>query len=283
MWPFIPTSTQALYTKQILIEANKLQTKYEFLFEPAPGAGGLLSVQKTLKDNKDGQFSLLAHTSAFFIRPVLYPKDQYLDQFKPVMVIAKSNAGLVVNSKQTLDEIVARKKISFGTAGAGSLTHLYAELFVKELKRQGRDVDAVMVHFKSAPEAFVAVTGGHVDATFDFTGNLARTASPLVKVYGVTGREATLAPTLSSLGFQETGSLQNVFAFYAAADTPAAVISEIQELFLKAEKAETVQRLYQIDQATKEQRFTQPGDLSNWYQQMIREFARAGRGVVVTD
>jgi tripartite-type tricarboxylate transporter receptor subunit TctC len=138
-----------------------------------------------------------------------------------------------------------------------------------------------MVHFKSAPEAFLAVAGGHADATFDFTGNIVRASSPLVKVVGVTGNEATLAPTLRSLGYPETGSLQNIFAFYATNDTPQSTVNEIQELFLKAEKAESVQKLYQIDHATKEPRYAQPGDLSNWYQQAVKEFVRAGKGIVV--
>jgi tripartite-type tricarboxylate transporter receptor subunit TctC len=279
LWPFIVSSTQALYTKQILIEANNLQNKYEFLFEPALGAGGLISVQRTLAENGNGQLTLLAHTGAFFVRPALYPKDQYLNSFKPIMLIANSNAALVTRGG-SLQDLIRKKKISFATAGAGSLTHLYAEVFVRELKQQGHDIEPVMVHFKSAPEAFMAVTGGHVDATFDFTGNVQRQAVPgQTTVIGVTGRESTLGPTLISLGFTDTGRLQNKFAFYATTNVSDAVVDELQELFLRAEKSESVQKLYVLDHASTEQRYARPGKLDEWYRQTQNEYVKAAQGV----
>lgn len=281
LWPFITSSTQALYTKQILIEANNLQNKYEFLFESVPGAGGLISVQKTIAENNDGQLTLLAHTGAFFIRPALYPKDQYLNSFKPIMLIANSNAALVTRGSN-LQDLIRKKKISFATAGAGSLTHLYAEVFTKELKQQGYEVEPVMVHFKSAPEAFTAVTGGHVDATFDFTGNVTRQAIPgQTTVIGVTGRTPTLGPTLASLGFPDTGRLQNKFAFYATVNVSDALVDELQELLLRAEKNESVQKLYAIDQASKQERFARPGKLDEWYRQTQSEYMKAAQGVKV--
>jgi tripartite-type tricarboxylate transporter receptor subunit TctC len=45
VWPFTPASTQGLYYRAILEQANKEQDKYEFIFEHRTGAGGAIATQ----------------------------------------------------------------------------------------------------------------------------------------------------------------------------------------------------------------------------------------------
>lgn len=283
VWSFIPTSTQALYIKAILDEANRLQNKYEFVFEVAQGAGGYVATQKVQNDNKAGKFTLLANTAAFFIRPYLYPDRQYFDDFKPVMFVARSNAVLVTKNTN-IETMASRNKISFATAGAGSATHVFAESFAKELRRKYPNVDVVMVHYKNAPDAFMSVMGGHTDATFEFAGNAFRSALPETRMIGFTGNTPINGvPTLSSMGYHGMSNLSNLFAIFAPADTPINVTTELQTLFLKAEKAESVQTLYTRDYATKEVKYTQFSDLNVWYKQTIKEFETHTKGIVVTN
>ena len=48
VWGWIPTSTQGSYVRAILEESNKIQSKYEFVFENRPGAGASIAARHVL-------------------------------------------------------------------------------------------------------------------------------------------------------------------------------------------------------------------------------------------
>ncbi len=279
VWGWIPTSTQGTYIRAILEEANKNQNKYEFVFENKPGAGGSIAARHVL--GQPGT-AVLAGSAAHFVRPYLYPDTSYkLAEFKPVMVMGMSPATLVTKGK-TLEQLLAQPKINFATAGTGSTIHLMAEAFAKEIKQKYPNKDIVMVHFSNSNEAFLSVMGGHTDASFEFLGDARGKATPETTLVGLTGHKKVEGITpLKDRGFNDMADLQGIFAFYVPAATPQATVDELQRIFLKAEQAERVQRLYQTDYATKEAYMTRPGDLTKWYNDLIKRFEHYTKGIEV--
>lgn len=271
MWPFTPASTQGSYFRAILEQANKEQDKYDFVFENKTGAGGSIATTDIAVARTGTR--ILAHSAAYFARPFLYPETPYnFDQFKPLMVMGFAPAALITKGK-TLDQILAQKRINIATAGAGSSTHLLAEAFFKQYK-EGRDI--AMVHYRDSNEAAKDVIGGQADASFEFLGD-AKARGDLISIVGITGKSRVdnfrLLP-----GMEE---LVGIFAIYVPKDMPAAQVTELQNILLRAEKHESVQMLYRRDHNYKDSSMNVPGDLTPWYNRTIKQFEGYTRGIKV--
>src|SRR5262245_31051557 len=122
------------------IIGTKLQeiVKQPVVIDNRPGAGGNVGADVVAKSPPDG-YTLLLHTSAQASAQALYrtlPFDPIKD-FAPVtMVIATQFviAGSPKNSATNLRELIALAKekpdaYNFGSSGAGSSLHLFAEIF----------------------------------------------------------------------------------------------------------------------------------------------------------
>lgn len=279
VWGWIPTSTQGSYIRAIFEEANRNQDKYEFIFENRPGAGASIAARHVL--NHQGT-AVFANSTAQFIRPYLYPDASFkLSDFKPVVVMGMSPAAMVTKGK-TLDQLIRQDRINFATAGTGSTIHLMAEAMAKDIKKKYPNKDIKMIHFASTNEAFLSVMGGHTDATFEFLGDAKGKATAETTLVGLTGKNRVDGvPTLASQGFEELTELQGIFAIYAPASMPQATIDELQRIFLRAEQAESVQRLYRTDYATKDTYMSRPSDLNKWYNDLAKRFEFYTAGIVV--
>jgi tripartite-type tricarboxylate transporter receptor subunit TctC len=274
-WGFAAGSTQGSYVRAIFEQASKNQKKYEFIFEHKPGAGGSIAAQYVINQP---QLSILASSSAFFIRPNLYSNNSYsVDQFKPIMLMGVS-PGVLVTKNKTLDQILSQSKITIATAGAGSSTHLMAEAFVKNFKNK----EIIMVHYKDTIEAFTTVMGGHVDMTFEFLGDAQGRATAETKLIGITGTIPEVGvPTLSSLGYRNMEYLSAVLAIYAPAKVSDEQIAELQTILLTAEKSPEVQLLYKRDYVTKSKEYQQPGNLTPWFNRTKTKFRELTLGMKV--
>jgi tripartite-type tricarboxylate transporter receptor subunit TctC len=278
VWGFTPGSTQGSYIRAILEESNKIQKKYEFIFEHKPGAGSFIAARSVLERKN----ALLSNSAAHFVRPYLYPETAWkFTDFKPVMLMGMNPAALVTSGK-SLDDLVKQPKISLATSGAGSSTHLMAEVFAKEIKSKYPNKDIAMVHFKDTNEAFVSVMGRHTDATFEFLGDAKAKATPATRLIGLTGgRVLEGIPTMRSLGYPDLGGVQGIFAWYAPADMPNDQVAEFQKIFLEAEKSESVQRLYRSDFASRDANIHTGNNLTKWYDETAKRFSTYTQGISV--
>jgi tripartite-type tricarboxylate transporter receptor subunit TctC len=272
MWPFTPASTQGNYFRTILDEANKQQDKYEFVFANKTGAGGAIATQYI--HNQQGT-RILAHSSAYFIRPFLYAENPYkFDQFNPLMVMGMSPAALVTKGK-TLEQLLQQDKINVGTAGGGSSTHLMAEAFFKKFPKK----DISMVHYRDTNEPYKDVMAGHIDATFEFLGDAISKGN--TTIVGITGKTKIDNYSLLKDVNPDMENLVGIFAIYIPKDIPAEKAQEIQKILLTAEKNESVQRLYKRDYASKDSFMQVPGDLTPWYNRAIKQFETYTKGIKV--
>jgi tripartite-type tricarboxylate transporter receptor subunit TctC len=260
LWAFNIANTQGTYYRALLEQANQNQTKYQFIPEHKPGAGG--SIAAGYVNNSD-RMVLLGTSASFFVRPYLYDNAGYtFDQFKPVYLIANSPVALTSKSKD-LKTILAQNKISIGTAGPGSGTHLYALKF----KARHPNKDILVVPYKSSTEALQDVLGGHIDLTYEFLGDAEAKG---VKVLGITGtKKIKNYPLLKDMGYPDNSDLIGIYHILVKKDVSDEVIRELREIFSEAEKSAKFQELYKSDSSFKPVLKTDK-DYTDWYNNNIK-------------
>jgi tripartite-type tricarboxylate transporter receptor subunit TctC len=275
VWGFAVGSTQGNYIRAILDHANQEQKKYQFQFEHKPGAGGSIAT-RTAQDTTDPV--LLAHTAAFYVRPNLYPETTYrFYQFRPILVMGTAPAVLMTKGK-TLDQLLKQPRITIGTAGAGSSSHLIAEILKKYIK--GSEVN--MIHFKDTNEAYLNVLGGHIDANFEFLGDATARATPEVVFAGLTGNVSiNNIPLLRDRDMPDMAQANNIFAIYVNASMPEQVYNELRNILLKAEQSEKVKQLYVRDFTYRDHRLSQTNNLQPWYDHNVQKFRQLTTGIKV--
>ena len=195
------------------------------------GAGSVLGTQLVAKSAPDG-YTLGMIDTAFAINPSLADKLPYDAErdFSFVAIVATSPSLLVTHpglKVRTLQELIAAAKknpgkITFGSAGVGSSSHLSSEMFKTAAK-----IDLLHVPYKGAGASLIEVIGGHADLTIAVPGALlpqiqAGTLVPLA----ITGKKPSPllpnVPTFAAAGFPSVNPESFRFMI-APAGLPAAV------------------------------------------------------------
>jgi len=169
--PFAPGGSTDVVAR---ILADKLQgeLKQSFVVENRAGAGGNIGADVVAKSNPDGYTLLMGTTGVLAINNYLY-KDMPFDpqrDFAPVSYTSLITNILVVNPNvpaKNVAELVALAKakpgeLTFASSGAGSSTHLSAELF-----KSMAGVDIVHVPYKGSSQAITDLMAGHVTMLVD--------------------------------------------------------------------------------------------------------------------
>jgi tripartite-type tricarboxylate transporter receptor subunit TctC len=170
------------------------------IVENVSGVGGVLGVDRGLKSAPDGYTLVFNSASPLVIAPFSFSKLPY-DIKKDIALITvvvrvpevlAVNPSLPVNSFQELLAYAKANpgKVNFGSAGAGSITHLAGELLKAEAK-----IDIVHVPYKGAAPAVTDLVGGQVQmGIFDVPVLLSHIRAGKLKALAVTS--ASRAPTL---------------------------------------------------------------------------------------
>ncbi len=209
-----------------------------FVVENIGGAGGAIACQATARAAPDGYTLLQGYVATHGTSPATRSKLPYdaLKDFTPVGMIGATPNVLVVNAAlpaQTLDQFVAYLKsnpgrVSYGSAGQGSLTHLTMELF-----KQAANVFAVHIPYRGIAPAFNDLLGAQTQAMFPgLAAALPHIRSGRVRPLAVTGatRHPLLkdVPTMVEAGFKGFDSLQ-WYGVHGPAGLPAPVLKTLNE------------------------------------------------------
>lgn len=198
-----------------------------------PGGGGVIAVETTVRALADGH-TLLLSDPAIVVNPTLLPKAPFdvARDLAAVTVFSTASLVLSINSKtpaksvQELVALAAKSKLSYGSAGVGSMPHMAGELF----KNAGR-LDIVHVPYKGIGPAVTDLIGGQVQIVFgSVAGVLPFIKDGRLRGLASTGEKRTAAmpgvPTMIESGFPgfEVSIWLTVFV---PAGTPKAVIARL--------------------------------------------------------
>ncbi len=201
------------------------------------GGGGAIACQATAKAAPDGYTLMQGYVATHGTSPATrkLPYDAVAD-FSPVGMIGGTPNVLVVNASlpvTTLPQFVAYLrsnpgKVSYGSAGQGSLTHLTMELF-----KQAVQGFAVHIPYRGIAPAFTDLIGGQTQAMFPgLAAALPHIRSGRVRPLAVTGtaRHPLLkdVPTLVESGYAGFDALQ-WYGVVGPAALPAAIVKHLND------------------------------------------------------
>jgi tripartite-type tricarboxylate transporter receptor subunit TctC len=139
--------------------------------ENQPGGGGTIGASAVARANPDGHTLLFGETSCLIIAPSLMAQPPYdpVKSFAPVSMMATSSTSIVVHPSvpaNTLEEFIKYAKanpdkVSYGSAGAGTVTHLAGESFKQLIGVPG----ILHVPYRGAGPALVDTMAGVVAMT----------------------------------------------------------------------------------------------------------------------
>lgn len=247
VWPFSIGSNQANFARLIIAEANKQQTKYNFILENKPGAGGYLAARYV--QTYQG-LAILNSSSSFFSRPVFYPNESHkVEDFKPVFIECIGQPYLILSSKfKTIDDIRKEKRVTVG-ANLGSIT----EAMARELQVILPNVVVDVVPYASGTLGPTQeVIAGRLDLNVDLPAEAMQfIETGKVNVVGASGKidSPPYIKTFNSQGHKGSADLIGSYGMYVKSDTDPELVKELHDIFTKAAKAsgQRLQNLYNRD------------------------------------
>lgn len=207
--------------------------------ENKPGGGGAIGMLEMLNSKPDGHTLILTSVNAATLTPNNSDVGYTNKEMQPISQLTKVSTGIIVNAESgitNLDEFLAKVeanpgKMTFSTTGAGSIHHLTAELFMKEIGKPGL---INHVPFDSGTEAIAAVLGKQIDFSFgDAADCLPFVKDGKLRVIAMAadpGRDSFFpeAPSFKELGYN-IPQMGPWTALAAPIDTPKEVITKLDE------------------------------------------------------
>ena len=210
-----------------------------FLVENIGGGGGVIACQATAKAAPDGHTLMQGYVATHGTSPATRSKLPYdpIKDYTPVGMIGVTPNVLVVNAEKVpaanVRDFVAFLKssggrVSYGSAGQGSLTHLTMELF-----KLATDTQAVHLPYRGIAPAFTDLLGGQTVAMFPgLAAGMPHIRSGRVRALAITGAQrhplVPDVPTLAELGFAGFDAYQ-WYGVVGPAGMPADVVRRLNE------------------------------------------------------
>lgn len=211
--------------------------KQSFIVDNQAGGGGVIACQAAARAAPDGYTLLQGYVATHGTSPATrkVPYDPIKDH-TPIGMIGATPNVLVVNAAlpvRNLKEFVAYVKanpgrLSYGSAGQGSLTHLTMELFKQQL-------DSFMVHipYRGVALAFTDLIGGQTQAMFPgLAAAVPHMKSGRVRALAVTGPnrhpQYKDIPTLVESGFKGFDA-QQWYGVVGPAGMPAPIVKQLND------------------------------------------------------
>jgi tripartite-type tricarboxylate transporter receptor subunit TctC len=202
------------------------------------GGGGVIACQNTARAPADGYTLMQGYVATLGTSPATRKNLPYdpIKDFTPIGMIGGTPNVLVVNTQlpaQNFAEFLSYIKknpgrVSYGSAGQGSLTHLTMELFKMQ-------VQSFLVHipYRGVAPAFTDLMGGQTQTMFPgLAAALPHIRSGRVRPLAITGssRHPQLkdTPTMEELGFKGFDALQ-WYGVCGPAGMPAVIVKTLNE------------------------------------------------------
>jgi tripartite-type tricarboxylate transporter receptor subunit TctC len=233
--PFTPGGITDTTARMVAEEMTKFLGQ-NVLIDNRGGAGGTVGTEQVARSNPDG-YTLIYGTQGTMAANVTLRKSLPYDPLKsflPVHMVGQSPnvfvafAGAPYN---TVAELIAYAKqnpgkVTFASSGAGTATHLVAELF-----KTVAGIDMLHVPYKGSAPALNDLITGRVDVMFDYQVAVGpHVDGGKLKVLAVTAPERMRAmpdaPTMAELGLKDM-TTESWSSIMVATGTPAAVVDRL--------------------------------------------------------
>jgi tripartite-type tricarboxylate transporter receptor subunit TctC len=207
--PFAPGGSTDIFARMV---ADRLGASFgePVLVENRAGASGNIGADAVAKSAPDGYTLLMATTGVMSINQALYKNLTYdaAKELEPVAFVASITNVLIVASDSALKSVAdvlatARRapgQLSFASSGAGSSTHMSAELF-----KSMAGVNLLHVPYKGSGPAMLDLISGRVSLMFEnMPGAVPHIKAGKVRALAQTGLKRTPplldVPTVAEAG-----------------------------------------------------------------------------------
>ena len=211
--------------------------KQPVILENKAGANGVIGANYVARATPDGYTLLFSHVGPITISPAVQkdmPYDSVRD-FAPITQVVSAPTVLVVrpdlpihNLKEFIDYARANPgKLSYGSVGIGSTTHLAGEILATMA-----DVKMLHVPYKGAAPVMNDLLGGQINCTFlNIAALLPYIKSGQVRAIGVsTLKRSPLLPELPAIAETYPGfEVNSWYGMMAPAKTPTHIVELLQK------------------------------------------------------
>jgi tripartite-type tricarboxylate transporter receptor subunit TctC len=228
--PFPPGGVTDLLARTLAQELGRALDQSVIVVNK-PGASGMIAAEAVKLAPADGSVLMIGHIGTHAVNPHLFKRLTYdpVSDFAPISLIASTPVMLLVNANvqaKSVPELVALAnarpgRLTYASFGAGSSSHLYAEIFRHEAK-----IDLLHVPYKGPAPAMQDLIGGQVDMMFDTVASATpQLTQGHVRALAVASRQrvpqALEVPTFAELGLPalDGGPWFGLYAPRAVPDT----------------------------------------------------------------
>jgi tripartite-type tricarboxylate transporter receptor subunit TctC len=262
-----------------------LSLRQAVVIENRAGASGTTGLDAVAKSLPNGYTIGMSGPGPLVAAPFMMqaPYDATKD-FAPIARIAQVSSVIVVPASspyKTLGDLIAAAraapgKITFGSAGAGTLTHLAGELMNIEGK-----VKLLHVPYRGAAPAAADLLGGHIDVAIqDLPGVISQIQAGSMRALAVTSQ--TRSPSLPDVPTTVEAGFPNVisdswYGIVGPAGTPPAIQNKLFEAITSALKSPEV-----MEQIARLGAFVAPSSPQNFSKTIAEEQKRWKRVIEET-
>jgi tripartite-type tricarboxylate transporter receptor subunit TctC len=221
----------------------------QVVVENVGGAGGMTGSKRVADASPDGYTFVLGSVGTHAQNQTLYKKPAYHadTDFTPVALIAETPIALIVRKDlpvNNFQEFIAyakanQSKMSFGSAGAGSATHLGCVVLNSVI-----GVDITHVPYRGTGPAMQDLQGGRID----YLCEIINTAKPQIDggtVKGIAILTKERSPVLPNLPTAREQGVQSLEAYTWSAvflpkGTPEAIVKKLNAAIVEAARNPSV-------------------------------------------
>ena len=214
------------------------------VIESRGGANGEIGTAAVATSAPDGYTILLSHLGPTAISPALkksLPYDPVKD-FEPISQVVAGPTLLVVRNdlpvktvKELIDHAKANPgKLSYGSVGIGSTTHLAGEML-----NMTAGIDTVHVPYKGSTPILVDLMGGRLAFAFvGISGSLAQARAGQIRAIAIsTLTRSPSAPDIPAVAETLPGfELNSWYGMMAPAGTPKPIVMQLNQELVRALK-----------------------------------------------
>ena len=236
--PFAPGGGSDVLGR-VLAEKMSGELGVSVIVENKPGASSIIGTEAVAKATPDG-YTILLTNSAVTSNPTFFKLPFDTQNLVAITKVANAPQLLVANPNapfKNLKELITYAKenpgkVTIGTAGAGQISHLAAELLEKS-----SGTEMTMVHYKGSGGALADLIGGQINMSFGTAPGLMqhiRNGKVIPIAVSSAQRMAALPNTPSVSELLPGYDINNWFGLFAPPKTPKPIVDRIYLAINKA-------------------------------------------------